>query len=128
MAKPGEDLFVGTYNQVRNGNIKSGLNATHTPHHAVQDAVSQTTHGKGATINLSKDLHSKTSTFGKPVKSVSEAMSKNANNTNELRVRLSYDVKDLRKILGEAGYNQQNINTQLQELIRQNIKNGGFNK
>lgn len=35
VSKPGEDLFVGTYNQVRRGNINFGLNETHTPHHAV---------------------------------------------------------------------------------------------
>jgi RHS repeat-associated protein len=50
LAKPGEDLYVGTYNQVRGANLKSGLNPTHTPHHAIQNAVSPTTHGKGITI------------------------------------------------------------------------------
>ena len=57
LAKAGEDLFVGTYSQSRYGNIKLGLNKTHTPHHAVQNAISETTHGRGITINIRKYLH-----------------------------------------------------------------------
>jgi uncharacterized Zn-binding protein involved in type VI secretion len=109
LAKPGEDLYVGTYNQVRGGNIKGGLNATHTPHHAIQDAVSPTTHGRGITINLRKDLHEETWTYRKPlVKGLTD------------RQYLGRDAKDIRGILRRAGYNRETINRQVGELIRQN--------
>ena len=107
LAQQGEDLFVGTYNQVRAGNLKSGLNSTHTPHHAIQNAVSPTTHGKGITINLRKDLHELTWTYKKPI-------AKGLTN----RQYLARDIKE--KILGNAGYSRKTINTQLKELIRQN--------
>nr|WP_284526637.1 RHS repeat-associated core domain-containing protein [Shigella flexneri] len=61
LAGPGEDLYVGTYGSSIYANGKTGLNATHTPHHAIQDAVSPTTKCKGITINLRKDLHALTS-------------------------------------------------------------------
>ena len=109
LAEPGEDLFVGIYNQVRRGNIKSGLNPTHTPHHAVQDAVSTTTHGRGVTINMSKTLHEKIRTYRKPVEQGLDA-----------RTHLAKDVKDLRGIFRDAGYDRFTVNRQLQELIRQN--------
>lgn len=109
LAKPGEDLYVGTYNQVRNANIKNGLNSTHTPHHAIQNAASPTTHGRGITINLKKDLHDLTWTFKKPmVKGLSH------------REYLARDIVDLRKILRDAGYSRDVINRQLSELIKQN--------
>ena len=63
LAKPGEDLYVGTYSKSKYANKKSGLNSTHTPHHVVQDAISPTSHGKGITINLRKDLHELTGTY-----------------------------------------------------------------
>ena len=118
LAGAGEDLFVGTYNQVRAGNIKSGLNSTHTPHHVVQDALSQTTHGKGITINLRKDLHELTRTYRVPIdKSIVG-----------LRNNLATDVKDVKNILLNAGYDPKVVNRQLQELIRQNKDLGGFDK
>ena len=118
LAGAGEDLFVGTYNQVRAGNIKSGLNSTHTPHHVVQDALSQTTHGKGITINLRKDLHELTRTCRVPIdKSIVG-----------LRNNLAADVKDVKNILLNAGYDPKVVNRQLQELIRQNKDLGGFDK
>jgi uncharacterized protein with von Willebrand factor type A (vWA) domain len=118
LATAGEDLFVGTYNQVRGANVKSGLNVTHTPHHVVQNALSQTTHGRGITINLRKDLHELTRTYSVPIdKSVVG-----------LRNNLAADVKDLRKILLNAGYDRNIVNNQLQELIRQNKALGGFDK
>ena len=118
LAGAGEDLFVGTYNQVRAGNIKSGLNSTHTPHHVVQDALSQTTHGKGITINLRKDLHELTRTYRVPIdKSIVG-----------LRNNLAADVKDVKNILLNAGYDPKVVNRQLQELIRQNKDLGGFDK
>ncbi|WP_221400593.1 RHS repeat-associated core domain-containing protein [Apibacter mensalis] len=118
LARAGEDLFVGTYNQVRAGNIKSGLNSTHTPHHVVQNALSQTTHGKGITINLNKDLHELTRTYRVPVdKSIVG-----------LRNNLAADIKDLKRILLDAGYDPKVVNRQLQELIRQNKALGGFDK
>ncbi|WP_412503121.1 RHS repeat domain-containing protein [Shewanella chilikensis] len=109
LAKPGEDLYVGTYNQVRGANIKSGLNPTHTPHHAIQNAVSPTTHGRGITINMRKELHELTWTYKKPlVKGLTD------------REYLARDIVDLRKILGNAGYDRRVINRQLSELIKQN--------
>ena len=118
LAGAGEELFVGTYNQVRAGNIKSGLNSTHTPHHVVQDALSQTTHGKGITINLRKDLHELTRTYRVPIdKSIVG-----------LRNNLAADVKDVKNILLNAGYDPKVVNRQLQELIRQNKDLGGFDK
>lgn len=118
LAKQGEDLYVGTYNQVRRDNIKSGLNATHTPHHAVQDAVSNTSHGRGITINLNKDLHKMTRTFGNP----------NVEVGLTLRQHLGRDVTDIKNILSGAGYDRSVINTQLRELIAQNKALGGFGK
>jgi RHS repeat-associated protein len=123
LAKPGEDLYVGTFGQSRGGNIKSGLNPTHTPHHIVQDAVSSTTHSKGVTINLSKELHSQTATFKRPVRKF-----ENPNNQNVNRLHLAADIKEMRKLLSGAGYKQNKINTQLKEVIKQNKQNGGFDK
>ncbi|MNL12033.1 putative deoxyribonuclease RhsA [compost metagenome] len=109
LAKAGEDLYVGTYNQVRGGNIKGGLNATHTPHHVIQNAVSPTTHGKGVTINLRKDLHELTWTYKKPLmKGLTE------------RQYLARDAADVRGILKNAGYSRQIVNRQVGELIKQN--------
>jgi uncharacterized Zn-binding protein involved in type VI secretion len=109
LAKAGEDLYVGTYNQVRGGNIKGGLNATHTPHHVIQNAVSPTTHGKGITINLRKDLHELTWTYKKPLmKGLTE------------RQYLARDAADVRGILKNAGYSRQIVNRQVGELIKQN--------
>ncbi len=109
LAKAGEDLFVGTYSQVRRANLLSGLNPTHTPHHAIQNAVSPTTHGRGITINIRKDLHEKTWTYRRPlVKGLTKEQ------------YLERDVKDLRTILKDAGYKRSVINRQLSELIRQN--------
>jgi RHS repeat-associated protein len=118
LAAAGEDLFVGTYNQVRTANIASGLNETHTPHHVVQNALSTTTHGRGITINIRKDLHELTRTYSVPIdKSIVG-----------LRDNLAADIKDLRKILLDAGYDRDVVNRQLQELIRQNKALGGFDK
>ncbi len=109
LAKPGEDLFVGTYSQVRGANIKSGLNPTHTPHHAIQNAVSPTTHARGITINMRKDLHELTWTYKKPfVRGL----------TN--RQYLARDIVDLRTIFRNAGYSKDVVNRQLTELIKQN--------
>ncbi|WP_160678009.1 hypothetical protein [Clostridium sp. C8-1-8] len=118
LAKPGEDLYVGTYSKSRYANIKSGLNETHTPHHAVQDAISETTHGKGTTINIRKDLHELTGTFRK---------TRDIDPT-DLRKNLAADVSELRNILKDAGYDRNTINRQLQELIRQNKATGNFLK
>ena len=118
LARSGEDLFVGTYNQVRAGNLKSGLNATHTPHHSVQAAVSNaSSRGAGVSINLRKDLHEMTRTYRQAVEAAPNA-----------RTHLARDIRDLRKILSRAGYSQTTINAQLKELIRQNKALGGFAK
>lgn len=93
LAKPGEDLYAGTYSKSRYGNIKSGLNKTHTPHHAVQDAISETSHGRGITINIRKDLHELTGTFRK---------TRDIDPT-DLRKNLAADVWELRNILRDAG-------------------------
>jgi hypothetical protein len=96
----------------------SGLNATHTPHHVVQAAVSLApSRGTGITINLAKELHISTRTFRRPVDA-----------TLSLRTHLARDIRDLRGILSGAGYNRGVINRQLQELIRQNKGVGGFGK
>lgn len=118
LAKLGEDLFVGTYNQVRGGNMKTGLNSSHTPHHTVQNAISPTTHGRGITINFRKDLHELTRTYKVPIdKSILS-----------LRDHLAADITDLNRILLDAGYDPQVINRQLSELIRQNKELGGLDK
>jgi hypothetical protein len=109
------DLFVGTYSRSYRANVKAGVNGLYTPHHSLQDAVSLTKHGRGVTINLRKDLHELTRTFKKPVE---PGLS--------IRQHLARDVVDLRKILGDAGYDQSVINRQLQELIRQNKAIPGF--
>jgi RHS repeat-associated protein len=117
LAKPGEDLFVGTYAVSRRANLKSGLNPTHTPHHVVQDAVSSTKHSQGITINLRKSIHDLTATKGRPKR-----------NLATLREHLAADIFELRKLLRTAGYDRAVINRQLQELVRQNKATGGFAK
>ncbi len=116
LAKPGEDLYVGTYNKSSYWNKKTGLNKTHTPHHAVQDAVSTVSHGKGITINLRKDIHLQTETYGR----------KRHGLTN--RQNLAADVMELRVLLQNNGYDRSVINAQLSELIKQNKALGGFEK
>jgi RHS repeat-associated protein len=112
---PGQDLFVGTYNVSRRGNIKSGLNGTHTPHHVVQNAATvSTTHGRGITINILKDLHELTWTFGR-----------NADLGCNYR-NLAMDIRNLRKILGNAGYDRSTVNQQMKELIRLNREVGNI--
>src|SRR5262249_605805 len=77
-------------------NLVSGLNATHTPHHVVQAAVSPAgSRGAGIAINLRKELHILTRTFRKPV-----APARNR------RTHLARDIRDLRGILRGAGYDQ----------------------
>lgn len=80
--------------------------------------MSKTSHGKGITINLRKDLHEKTETY----KKLRNFDSKN------LREHIAADIYDLRKILKDAGYSRDVINTQLQELIKENKAAGGFCK
>jgi RHS repeat-associated protein len=116
LAKKGEDLYVGTYSRSKYWNKKTGLRETHTPHHVVQDAVSGTSHGKGITINIRKDIHANLETTG------------SKRQHDNLREHLAADVKELRNVLREAGYDRTTINTQLQELIRQNKALGGFSK
>jgi len=111
LAGPGEDLYVGTYSKVRYWNKKSGLNATHSPHHAPQDAVSGVSRGRGISINLRKDLHEGTWTNKVGVEP-----------GLTLRQRLARDIKNLRKILREAGYDRSRVNMQLKELARQNTE------
>jgi len=116
LAKPGEDLYVGTFSKSTYWNKKTGLNVTHTPHHVVQDAVSPVSHGRGITINIRKDLHLLTETYGYLRKGL----------TN--RQHLAADIAELRKLLKDAGYGRSVINAQLNELIKQNIALGGFDK
>lgn len=116
LAKPGEDLYVGTYSKSSYWNKKTGLNKTHTPHHAVQDAVSSVSHGKGITINIRKDIHLDTDTYG----------SLRTGLTN--RQHLAADIAELRVLLKENGYSRSTINVQLNELIKQNKALGGFEK
>lgn len=114
MPGPGEDLYVGTYSKSYYWNRKTGLKATHTPHHVVQDAVGSTTHGKGITINIRKDIHVKTRTYGKLA------------DLGSPRMNLAADIYDLRGLLRAEGYDPRFVNQQLQELIRQNKALGGF--
>ena len=116
LAKPGEDLYVGTYSKSSYWNKKTGLNKTHTPHHVVQDAVSSVSHGKGITINIRKDIHVNTETYG----------SLRTGLTN--RQHLAADIAELRVLLKEQGYSRSTINAQLNELIKQNKALGGFEK
>jgi RHS repeat-associated protein len=108
----GEDLFVGLYGQTRRANIQSGLNATHTPHHVVQDAVSGASHSLGVTINLRRDLHELTRSYGR-----------NADLGSNVR-NLAADVRDLRNILRDAGYDRSLVNQQMQRLIELNRQVG----
>jgi|GEM_PF-2461971 len=117
LAKAGEDLFVGSYSKSYNANKRSGLNATHTAHHVVQDAVSQIKHGHGITINIKRPIHKKISTTGKRVI---------PNMT--MRERLAKDIFELRGLLRTEGYDRGFVNRQLKELIRQNKELGGFVK
>jgi hypothetical protein len=108
----GEDLFVGLYGQSRRANIQSGLNATHTPHHVVQNAVSDTSHSLGVTINMRKDLHALTRSYGR-----------NADLGNNVS-NLAADVWDMRSIFRGAGYDRSLVNQQMRALIDLNRKVG----
>ncbi|TEB06808.1 hypothetical protein Psch_00340 [Pelotomaculum schinkii] len=108
LAKPGEDLYVGTYSKSIYWNKKTGLNLTHTPHHIVQDAVSGTSHGRGMTINIRQDIHKLTETFG------------SSRNLPNPRQHLAADIKEMRNLLKEFGYDRSIINAQLWELLKQN--------
>jgi RHS repeat-associated protein len=109
LAKPGEDLYVGTYSRSRRGNIKSGLNATHTPDHVIQDAASHLGHGAGITINIPKSIHDMRRTTRRPLE-----------NLPSWREHLARDVMELRILLVAHGYHPNLVNRQLRELIRQN--------
>ncbi|MEW6159489.1 MAG: RHS repeat-associated core domain-containing protein, partial [Verrucomicrobiota bacterium] len=111
---PGEDLFVGLYGQSRRGNILRGLNATHTPHHVVQDAVSETSRYGGATINLRRDLHQRTRTFGRTV------------DLGNNRRNLAADLRNLRNILRDVGYDRSLVNQQMRLLIELNRQIGNI--
>jgi hypothetical protein len=108
LPKAGEALFVGAYNVSRRGNLRTGLNALFTPHHAVQNAVSSVSHATGITINIPKSLHPGTSSFRRAV-----------NTSLSLRQHLARDVWELRKPL-KGAFDPQLVRQQLQELIRQN--------
>jgi RHS repeat-associated protein len=109
---PGEDLYVGPYGKSSYGNKTTGLNETHTPHHVVQDAVSDLSRSKGPTINLRKDLHDLTRT-----------KNRNADLGDNVK-NLAADIKDLRNILRDAGYDRSLVNQQMRELITQNRRAG----
>ncbi|WP_343337956.1 hypothetical protein TPELB_33430 [Terrisporobacter petrolearius] len=112
-AKAGEDLYVGSYSKSSTANRKSGLNATHTAHHAIQNATSKVSRGRGASINLKKSIHEKTYTYRNP---------KLREGTR--RQQLAADIRELRGLLKEDGYNRKVINRQLKELIRLNKELG----
>ena len=117
LAGPGEDLLVGTFNKSKYLNKKTGLNSTHTPHLVVQDSASNTTPGKGITINISKDIHSGLATTSRRMRQL-----------DSLRDHLSADIEELRNVLRGHGHDRSTVNRQLQELIRQNKGLGGFSK
>lgn len=114
---PGEDLYVGTYSSSYRANVRTGLNKTHTPHHATQDAINKSndiSHSSGITINMRKDLHGKTRTYRKPMdKSLETPME-----------HLLADIDDIREILLNANYDAEFVNEQLEELKKQNIDSG----
>jgi hypothetical protein len=90
----------------------AGLSATHTPHHAVQDAVSKVSRDRGATINLRRDLHDLT-----------RSKNRNADLGNNVS-NLAADVWDIRNILRNAGYNRALVNQQMKALIQLNRELG----
>jgi hypothetical protein len=109
LPKPGEDLYVGSYSSSARGNVRTGRNRTHTPHHAPQDAVSGVGRGRGITINIHKDLHARTSTYKRPVRPLANR-----------REHLAADVWELRGLLRGAGYAPATRNVALLQLVRQN--------
>jgi intein/homing endonuclease len=112
LARAGEDLYVDTYRNVRNANLVSGLNPTHTPHHVVQNAISGVSRDSGIAINLRRvdpNLHKGTRTFSRsPDRSLTR------------RQHLALDIRDVRRILRNEGYSRDVINRQMAVLIRQN--------
>ena len=106
--KPGEDLYVGLYSESSKANKLSGLDSTHTPHHVVQDRVSDLPKSNGVTINLHKDLHRKTRSW-----------CRNAD-LGDNRRNLAADILNLRNILREAGYDASLVNQQMRKLIELN--------
>jgi hypothetical protein len=113
--EPGEDLYVGPYSRSYRGNKSTGLNKTHTPHHEVQDAVSDVSHGQGVTINIRKDIHKQTRSFGK-----------NAD-LGDNRKNLLAGVREMRRLLLDHGYDQRLVNQQLRILIEDNRRAGNIN-
>jgi hypothetical protein len=47
---------------------------------------------------------------------------------SDQRTHLAKDIRDVRRILRESGYDQEEINRKLDELIRPNKALGGFEK
>jgi hypothetical protein len=109
LAQPGEDLFVGSYSRSRAGNVRSGLNRTHTAHHMVADAISPETQANGLTINIQQRLHRFTRTFRRnPVR----------NQPFDLAEQLHLDVENVRRILLRDGYDYDRVERHLNELVR----------
>lgn len=79
------------------------------PHHAVQDAISSVSTGKGITINIKQSIHSNTGSY----KSVITGL-------NSSRQHLAADIAELRVLLKNEGYSRSEINAHLYELIKQN--------
>ena len=120
LAKAGEDLYVGTYGAAKYGLRKTGRLADYTPHHAVQDAINRSsgiTHSRGITITLKRSIHANLETTGVAARDLATR-----------RQHLAADMKELRNVLGQNGYNRSVVNRQLQELSRQNKALGGFGK
>jgi hypothetical protein len=88
--------------------VKTQLNATHTPHHVVQDAVGGLPRHRGPTINIPKSIHDLTRT-----KNVLA-------DRGTPRRNLGADIWDLKNLLGAAGYDRSLVNQQLRKLIRLN--------
>jgi len=66
-------------------------------------------HAQGVTINLRKDIHALTRTYRRPMRQLPN-----------LRSHLAADVRELRTLLRQHGYDRSLVNRQLRELIRQN--------
>ena len=113
LAKPGEDLFVGTYREASKANRATGAATTHTAHHAVADAISPVKTAEGITINIQKRLHELTRTYKRnPVRG----------KAYDTMQQLEHDVEDLRRILKNDGYDLDTIERALNELVRQNVR------
>jgi hypothetical protein len=77
------------------------------------DVESATSHGKGPTINIRKSIHEAT-----------ETMRSRRPSSLTKRQHMAADVRELRRLLLDEGYDPSLVNQSLQELVRQNRLTG----